>query len=141
MGLPERLQHLCGASPIFEADECDPGVVFRSRANLGGRGGLRNAKEVIGRRAIVAREVGLFALLVDRRCEVVDDRLEGLGARGGHLDHTLVGLLCVHEVDDVEEGVGDGRPRGTENGRVRLRIGLDQPLTRGDRTVEFIHVI
>ena len=72
------VEHLGGRRPILELHERRRRVVLRGRANRRRRRALRDAQEVTRGRAIVLRLVGLLGLLVDRRREVVDERLPPL---------------------------------------------------------------
>ena len=102
---------------------------YSAVARIAGRRRCRaNPQEVVGGRAIVLRLVCELTLLVDRGGEVVDERGARLVAFRRDRQHLGVGVLGLRVLGELERAVRNDNPRGTPDGRVRARIGIDDAL-------------
>ncbi len=86
-------EHVGRRLPVLQADQCRAGIVFGTRPDLRGRRTLLDAQEVIGRRAEIARLVGLLALLVDRSRQILDERGARIIACRCCIEHVCVRRL------------------------------------------------
>src|SRR5262249_42456855 len=138
---PEGVEHRRGPRPVLEVDQRRAGVVLGQRPDLRGGCGLRDPQEVIGGRPVVLGLVGLLALLVDRRRQVLDHGLPRLVVGRRHLEHARIGVLGLRIVAGLEGRVGDDRPRPAAERRIRAGIAVDQLLRRRDRRRKLLHLV
>src|SRR6185503_631285 len=133
----ELVEDRGGGRPILELHERGRRVVLGVRPNRRRWRALRDPQEVAGRGTIVLRRVGLLGLLVDRRREVVDERLP-LGILGGR-EREYLGVrgLGGQIIAELDRRVRDDGPRGAPQRGVGHRIALDQraPRSRGRHVV------
>jgi hypothetical protein len=94
---------------------------------------------VIGRGAVVLSRVGLFALLVDRGREVVDQRLPVLVIHRREREHLDVGLLGLRVLGELQRGMRHDREGLAAQLGFGTRIALDQLLRRGYARPEVLH--
>ena len=127
----KRVENFGGRRPVLQLHQRRGRVVLGGRPNRRRRRAFRDAQEVARRGAIVLRLVRLLGLLVDRRREVVDERLPPfvLGRRQRqHLGVRGLGRLIVAE---LERRMRDDRPRRAAQRGLGRRVALDQRAPRG----------
>ncbi len=137
----ECFEHARRRRPFLQLQERRGRVVLRRRADLRRRRRLLDPQEIVGGRAIVLGGIRLFTLLVDRSCEVVDQRLALLVVLRRQREDLDVGLLGLRVLGELQRRVRQHRVGRAAQGRLAARIALDQLLRRRDRRPEVLHAI
>ena len=107
----EAVEHGRGCRPVLELHQRGGRVVLGGRPNRRRRRALRDSQEMAGGGAVILRLVGLLGLLVDRRRQIVDERLPRFILGRRYLEHLEVRGLGGLVIGELERRVRDDGPR------------------------------
>ena len=122
----EPVEDRGGRRPILKLHERRRRVVLRGRPDRRRRRAFRDPQEVARRGTIVLRLVGLLGLLVDRRREIVDERLPPCVLGRRQRQHLGVRGLGRAIVAELGRRMRDDGPRRAPQRGLGRRIALDQ---------------